>query len=491
MKLTDILNNLHAIQVSGNPEGIEIESIELDSRRVNGKSIFVAVKGFKLDGHDFIPGAISQGARVVIVEDDSKVPDELFTVNNCVKILVENSRRALAEASVALYDDPSAKLNLIGVTGTKGKTTTTFFIKKIIEASGKKCGLIGTNKYIVGEKEYNADRTTPEANVINKLLNEMVEEGCEFAVMEVSSHSIDLFRVHGLNFAAAILTNVTSDHLDYHKTFEAYRDAKVNLFSNLQENSNSIINADDKSAVHFISNSKGKVYTYGTASGSNYLMENVEFNLTGTTWNVTVEDEKWNLSTPLIGKFNAFNATAALVATHRLGIKKEDIIKGIGEMPQVPGRFEVLSGENKKVIIDYSHTADSLEKALQSIHHLISPGQKIVTVFGCGGDRDKTKRPEMGKIAEKYSDFVIVTSDNPRTEDPVAILKDIEAGMKKDNHKVIENRTEAIKEAVLNSDENSVVLIAGKGHETYQEINGVKHHFSDKEEALKYLRVMN
>ncbi len=491
MNLGQLLNSVDVIHVSGSAETKEIESIEIDSRKVKEKSIFVAIKGFNVDGHDYIPEAISRGAAAVVIEDDSKVPGELFIVNDTVKIVVQNSRKALSQLSNNLYGNPSSKLKLIGVTGTKGKTTTTFFIKNIIETAGKKCGLIGTNKYIVGNKEYVADRTTPEAHVINKLLAEMISEGCEYAVMEVSSHSIELLRVDDLNFHTAIFTNITSDHLDYHKTFEAYREAKSKLFSKLSPEANAVVNGDDTNWKFMIADSDANTIVFGANQQFNYVIKNVQFNLDGTRWEIEHNNSTVELRTDLIGKFNAYNATAAFCACVESGIPVDIVQKGIASMPQVPGRFEVLSKGKKKVIIDYSHTADSLEQALISIRHLVKETQPVVTVFGCGGDRDKTKRPVMGSIAEKYSDKVIVTSDNPRTENPSEIIEDIRKGMKSENYTVIEDREEAIKNSILESDDDAVVLIAGKGHENYQEINGVKHHFSDIETAKKYLSEIN
>ncbi len=487
MNLSKILNYIEAVHVSGNAEAKEIDAIELDSRKVKDGSIFVAIKGFRADGHEFIVQAIGGGASAVVLEDDSKVPNELFIVNDVVKIVVKDSRRALSSISNILFEKPSEKLKIIGVTGTKGKTTTAYFIKNIIEEAGKASGLIGTNKYIVGNKEYKATHTTPEANVINKLLREMLSEGCEYAVMEVSSHSIDLHRVSDIDFNCVVFTNITSDHLDYHKTFEGYRAAKAKLFEQLSGKAKAALNADDANAKFMADITKAEKIFYGSAADNNYIIKDIKYSLSGTEWKIIFGGKEFKMNTCLIGKFNAYNATAAFAACVESGIEPETAVRGISSMPQVPGRFEVLSKGNKKVIVDYSHTSDSLEQALKSVCHLLKADEKIYTVFGCGGDRDKTKRPVMGAIAEKYSDYVIVTSDNPRSEVPMKIIEDIIKGMKTKNFRVIENREEAIKFAVTGSPENAVILIAGKGHENYQEINGVRRYFSDKDMAIKYL----
>lgn len=491
MNLAQILNTVEVIQVSGNAESKEINAIEIDSRKVKDKSIFIALKGLITDGHKYIVQAISNGASAIVVEDDGAVPSEMFLVNDTVKILVQDSRKALSQIASSFYNFPSTKLKLIGITGTKGKTTTTYYLKNIIEHSGAKCGLIGTNKYLVGDREFKATHTTPEANIINYLLAEMVKDNCEFAVMEISSHSIAMKRVDNLDIDVMIFSNITSDHLDYHKTFENYRETKSEVFAKLKTSAKAVINLDDDSAKYFSDRTEAEVVFYGKNAGSAYQMFDINYTLEGTYWKVKCEDEVYNLSTKLIGEFNAYNATAAFAASAEAGIEKSLAVEGIKNAPQVPGRFETINHAGRTVIVDYSHTADSLEKALQAIRHLVGESKKVVTVFGCGGDRDKTKRPIMGRIAEEYSDSVIVTSDNPRTENPFAIIDEITAGMTTDKYKVIEKREEAIKEAIVSSEENTVILIAGKGHENYQEINGERTYFSDKETAEKFLSELN
>ncbi len=487
MLLSELLNNISVIQVAGSPEKVEVKSITVDSREVHPGCIFVAIKGFKQDGHKFIPQAVSKGASAIVLDNNDAEFDHLFKNNDVVKILVHNSRKTLAQLADALYNSPSQKLNLIGVTGTKGKTTTSYYIKHIFDNAGMKSGLIGTNKNIIDNIEVPSKLTTPEAYVINDLLNQMVSKDCTQCVMEVSSHSLELSRVEGLDFNIGIFTNITSDHLDFHSNFENYLSAKKIFFDNLKPAAKIIFNNDDPNSSKLLKNTVAERISYSVNNPSDIKINNVEYNLDGTKFQINYMNKTYDVETTLIGLFNAYNATAAFGATVYSGVKIEDVINGIKSTPQVPGRFEVIGSQNKKVIIDYSHTADSLDQALKAIKHIVKDTRPIYTVFGCGGDRDKTKRPIMGKIAEELSDFVYVTSDNPRTEDPNEIINQITKGLVHNNHKIVEDREEAIRSAINNSEDNAVILIAGKGHETYQEINGVRHFFSDKETAEKYL----
>ena len=487
MNLSILLNNVAVIQVTGNAELKEIQLITSNSAAVKENSLFIALKGIKTDGHQYIQEAINKGAQAIVLDNNSTLPDEYFTNLNVVKILVTDSRIALAEISNTFFGNPSKKLKLIGITGTKGKTTTSYFIRNILETAGKKSGLIGTNQNIVNKKIYSTKLTTPESNVINSLLNEMVNEECEYCVMEVSSHSLDLKRVYGLDFDAAVFTNITSDHLDYHSNFENYLSAKKILFDELKSDSVAVINKDDKSWSKLISNSSASILGFALTNDAEIKIKNIHYDLSGTSFEILFENKNYSIETKLIGLFNAYNATAAFGACVKLGVNPQSIIEGIKNTPQVPGRFEVIGSGDKKVIIDYAHTADSLEKALQAVHHIVKDERPIYTVFGCGGDRDKTKRPIMGSIADKLSDKLIITSDNPRTENPAAIINDILVGVKGNNYIVLEDREDAIKKAVLDSEDNAVILIAGKGHEDYQEINGIRNKFSDKEVAEKYL----
>lgn len=487
MELSKLINSIKAIQVTGVVERKDVESVVCDSKKVKRNSMFVAVTGFNADGHKYIMDAVNAGASVVVLEKDDVVADDFFIHNNVTKILVKNSREALSRAANAFYHEPSKKLSLLGITGTKGKTTTSYYVKNILQTAGYKAGLIGTIANYVGDIELKTTLTTPESNELHRLMAQMLNEGCTHCVMEVSSHSLALNRVNDLSFKGAVFTNLTSDHLDFHKTREEYLAAKKILFDILDGQAVALYNFDDENGKRIVSGSKAKSFSYGEKQGADFLLSDVEYDLDGTRFSVQYDGVKYSLTTTLVGEFNAYNAAAAFAICVLTGIKPEVAVEGIRTTPQVPGRFEAVALGKKKVIVDYSHTADSLEKALQALHKITGGKRKIYTVFGCGGNRDKTKRPIMGEIASRYSDKAIVTSDNPRFEEPMDIIKDITAGIKKNNYEVIENREEAIKKAVQDSEEDAVILIAGKGHETYQEIKGVRSHFSDKELAEKYL----
>ncbi len=487
MELTQLLNSLHVIQVTGEVQRRDVADIVYDSRKVQKNSVFVAIKGYKTDGHKFLQEAINNGAVAVVVEENSAIPDELITHSQIAKILVNNSRIALAELSKGFYKDPTSKLKLVGITGTNGKTTSTFILKNILQSVGHKTGLVGTIANYIGDVKVDSKLTTPESNDLNRFFYDMIEAGCSHAIMEVSSHSLFLNRVYGLDFSVAIFSNITSDHLDFHQTFDEYLNAKKILFDALSSTSFAIINSDDLNSNKIIKDSKAKIVTYGIADNSDYQIKNINYDLNGTDFTITNKNVDYKINTTLIGTFNAYNAASAFAAAHSLGIDASKIVEGIKSSPQVPGRFEVLGEGKKKVIVDYSHTADSLEKALQAVREIVKNKNQVVTVFGCGGDRDKTKRPVMGKVASDLSDKVFVTSDNPRTENPYEIIKDIIKGISKNNYEIEESREGAITKAIHSSDDDAVILIAGKGHENYQEINGVRNHFSDQEIALKYL----
>lgn len=487
MKLDKLIQNIEVISVIGNPENIEINDITNNSKEVNSGSLFVAVKGFTADGHKFITNAISNGAHAIVVDNEDESPEELFIQNNVVRIVVKESRKIFADLSCEFYEHPSKQLKLVGITGSNGKTTTSFYIKNLFETAGFNTGLLGTISNIVGEIEDESSLTTPESNTINRYLRNMVDAGITHCVMEVSSHSLFLDRVRGLNFDYAIFTNITSDHLDFHSDFENYLNAKKILFDNLDTSAKVIYNKDDANSSALLADCNNSSDSYGKEISSDFTIENVSYNLDGTSFALVSKESKYKFKTSLIGEFNAYNATCAAIIGVNEQYKNEIITRGINTTPQVPGRFEVVGEGNKKAVIDYSHTADSLEKALQAIHTIVAGSRSIHTVFGCGGDRDKTKRPIMGGIADKLSDKIYVTSDNPRSENPFEIIDEILSGVERENPNVVEDREAAIKSAICNSDENAVILIAGKGHEDYQLINGVKHHFSDKELAIKYL----
>jgi UDP-N-acetylmuramoyl-L-alanyl-D-glutamate--2,6-diaminopimelate ligase len=489
MKLTDLLNGIRAIQITGNIRNDEVSSIEYDSRKVVRNSVFVAIKGFKMDGHNFIQDALNKGAIAVVLDQDDSVPADLFKHNEAAKILVSDSRKSLAEISGIYFRHPSSKLNLIGITGTNGKTTTSYFLKNIFETAGYKSGLLGTISNYIGSRAVNSKLTTPESNNLNELLLEMVNEKCAFAVMEVSSHSLALKRVYGLNYNSAVFTNITMDHLDFHKTFENYLETKKILFDNLDENAFVVYNSDDDNSSKILTDCKARKYSYGTLSNTDFYLNNISYDLKGTSFTIRYNKNDYTITTTLVGAFNAYNACAAFAVAKLNDLEDDVIIKGINTTPQIPGRFEVITAGHKNVIVDYSHTPDSLEKTLSAIRSLNEEKREIVTVFGCGGNRDKIKRPGMGKIATALSNRVIITSDNPRDEDPFEIINDITSGVTKDNFEVIEDREEAIKTALEESHGNAIILIAGKGHEDYQEIKGERFHFSDKEIAAKYLNI--
>lgn len=487
MELTQLLNSVHAIQVTGEVQRRDAADIVYDSRKVQKNSVFVAIKGYKTDGHKFLQDAINKGAVAVVVENENSIPDEFVAHAQIAKIVVKDCRKALAELSRGFYKNPTNKLKLIGITGTNGKTTSTFILKNILQTAGYKTGLVGTIANYVGDQKIDSKLTTPESNDLNRMFYDMISAGCSHAIMEVSSHSLILNRVYGLDFSAAIFSNITSDHLDFHNTFDEYLKAKKILFDGLSSNSFAIINSDDVSANEIVKDSKAKVITYGISDNSDYQIKNIKYDLNGTDFTISNNKIEYSINTSLIGTFNAYNAASAFATAHSLGVNANKIIEGIKSSPQVPGRFEVIGKGKKKVIVDYSHTADSLEKALQAIREIVKDKNQIVTVFGCGGDRDKTKRPIMGKVASDMSDKVFVSSDNPRTENPYDIIKDIIKGISKNNYEIEENREEAIAKAIQSSNDDAVILIAGKGHENYQEINGIRNHFSDQEIALKYL----
>ncbi len=488
MLLTEILNKINVIQIAGNPAGIEVTAVEYDSGKIIPGAVFIAIKGFKKDGHSFIQESINKKASAVVIENDSFVPDDLIISAGAVKILVADSRKAMAEISNFFYDEPSKKINLTGVTGTNGKTTSTFILKSIFESAGYKTGLIGTIENYIGEEIIQSQLTTPESNDLNRIFVKMRQAGCDYAVMEVSSHSLVLKRVHNIHFKSAVFTNLTPEHLDFHGDFSNYLKAKKILFDMLPGDSRIIYNADDLHSVDLIKDSTSAKYSFGAVASADFRISDVNYDLSGTSFNLHFSGRDHSIKTSLVGDFNSYNATSAFAVAKLNGIDDEAIVEGIKSAPQVPGRFEVLTNGSRKVVIDYSHTPDSLEKALLVIRKLSSSKNPVITVFGCGGNRDKQKRPVMGKIATELSDQVIITSDNPRFEKPDSIIEEIKSGIIKNNYKVIENREEAIETAIRNAGKNAIILIAGKGHEQYQEVNGVRKHFSDKETATRLLR---
>jgi UDP-N-acetylmuramoyl-L-alanyl-D-glutamate--2,6-diaminopimelate ligase len=482
MKFSELIKNISSVKTQCEKD-FEVEGLTYDSRNVKNNFVFFAIKGFKMDGNKFIDTAVQNGAKAV-------VSSENVSLNNYV--ITNDVRQAMAEMSCAFYDNPSHKLNLIGVTGTNGKTTTTYLLKKIFETSGYTTGLMGTIDYLFGDKKVGSKLTTPESIEINYMLNEMVRAKITHCIMEVSSVALELKRVHGLKFKAGIFTNLTSEHLDFHENMTNYYTAKKILFDELPAESIAISNKDDSYGENILSDCKAPKYFYSIQNQSDFKAENISIDTAGLEFNVNINNSKYYFETSLTGKFNVYNCLAAISTSLSLEIKVENIQKALKDIEPVNGRFNIIRLPNDaSAIIDYSHTSDSLKNAIEAAIEIISDrgrSGRVITIFGCGGNRDTTKRPVMGNIATELSDYVIITSDNPRLENPDAIIKEIVAGIhEKNNYETIVNREKAIKRGMEISQPGDLILICGKGHETYQEINGVKNHFDDKEMVEKYL----
>lgn len=474
--LRDILYKCSIDEMAGNTH-LAIEKITFDSRAIVKHTLFVAIKGTASDGHDYIDKAIASGANAIICE---KLPKELSDEVTYVK--VENSAATLGIVAANFYDNPSSELKLIGITGTNGKTTVASLLHQLFLLLDKKAGLLSTVQILVNKEVYPATHTTPDPLTINSYLRKMVDAGCKYCFMEVSSHGLVQNRVTGLEFDGAVFTNITHDHLDYHKTFTEYIHAKQLLFNGLSKSAFALVNSDDKNSVKMVEKTSAKVYHYALKSSADYKAKILESQLNGTLLSIN-NQEVW---TQLTGKFNAYNLSAVYGVADLLGMEKLQLLTAISTLKPVTGRFQYIISKTKvTAIIDYAHTPDALKNVLNTIGGLRTGNEKVITVVGCGGDRDKSKRPEMARIAAELSNQTLLTSDNPRTEDPEAILNDMEAGLDpslKAKTLRISDRQQAIKTAVALAQEGDIILIAGKGHETYQEINGVKHHFDDMEE---------
>lgn len=474
-KLSDILYKVRIVALSGSTD-IIINEIQIDSRKVSEGSLFIAIKGVNSDGHQFINKAIEQGAIAVICED---LPSQLY---NSTIIQVNDSAEAAGLIAHNFYDQPTTKLKLIGVTGTNGKTTIATLLYKLFSCLSYKCGLISTVQNIIKDRIIPSTHTTPDPINLNYLLKLMVDSGCEYAFMEVSSHAIHQKRIGGLEFTGALFSNITHDHLDYHKTFDEYIKAKKAFFDGLTSSAFAITNLDDKRGMVMLQNTAAKKYTYSLKSPSDFKGKILENSLTGLF--MTVNDLEVHFR--LIGEFNAYNLLAVYGAAVCIGENKEDVLQCLSSLTGAEGRFDYIISPNESIIgiIDYAHTPDALINVLSTIKKLKKGTEQLITVVGCGGDRDKKKRPIMAEVACEHSDKVIFTSDNPRSEDPQAILEDMEAGLKssaKRKYVSIIDRRQAIKTAVNMAGPEDIVLIAGKGHEKYQDIKGVKYHFDDKE----------
>ncbi|BCY27371.1 UDP-N-acetylmuramoyl-L-alanyl-D-glutamate--2,6-diaminopimelate ligase [Flavobacterium okayamense] len=483
--LKDILYKVPIEAVQGSTD-IAVNKIEFDSRKVELNDVFVAIRGTLSNGHDFIEKAVNQGAIAIICE---KFPDKI--INGVTYVKVENSNEALAHLANNFYDNPSTKLRLVGVTGTNGKTTIASLLYQMFKKAGYKVGLLSTVKIMVDETEHKATHTTPDSLTINNYLNEMVEVGCEFCFMEVSSHGIHQKRTEGLHFEGGIFTNLSHDHLDYHKTFAEYRDVKKSYFDNLPKSAFAITNVDDKNGSVMLQNTKAKKIAYAIKSYADYKAQVLENQFTGLLLKIN-NNEVW---TKLIGSFNAYNLLAIYATAVELGIEQNEALRLLSELESVSGRFQYFISNGKiTAIVDYAHTPDALENVLNTINDIRTKNEELITVVGCGGDRDKTKRPIMAKIASELSTKAIFTSDNPRTEDPETIIEEMEKGVEAQNFKKtvsILDRKQAIKTACQFAQANDIILIAGKGHETYQEINGVRHDFDDLKIVKELLNQLN
>ena len=481
IKLVEILKGIEVVSVSGTKNKV-ISGIEFDSRKVQKNSLFVAVKGYKTDGHNFISPALASGASAVICETLPENPEKTVCW-----IKTGDSAKALGLAASNFYGNPSSSLRLVGVTGTNGKTTIATLLYRMFIRLGYKCGLFSTVCNYINGKELDATHTTPDPVQLNRLLSEMVNEGCDYAFMEVSSHSADQKRIAGLNFEGAIFTNLTHDHLDYHKTFDNYLAAKKSFFDLLPANAFALVNADDRNGRVMLQNCKARHYTFSVRGMADYRCNIIEQSFGGMGLKIQGE-EVW---TRFIGDFNASNLLAVYSASELLGAAKKEILTVLSDLHPVPGRLEVIKSPGGiSGIVDYAHTPDALLNVIDTINKIREGGVQLITVVGAGGDRDRTKRPKMAAISAEGSTKVILTSDNPRSEDPEKIIDEMEAGITPDlKRKVlrITNRHEAIKTAVMLANRGDVILIAGKGHETYQEIMGVKNHFDDREELKNAL----
>ena len=485
MLLKNLLTALSVRQIQG-PVDRQVDSVAYDSRRVQKNGLFVALRGEKSDGHDFIEQAIEKGAVAVVAERAQSQPR--ITV-----VEVENTRTALADLGASFYGFPAKKLKMAGVTGTNGKTTTTFLIKHICEKAGMRCGLIGTVRYEIGERVLPATRTTPESLDVQELLAQMVGAGCKAAAMEVSSHALAQDRTRGLEWDVAVFTNLTQDHLDFHGTMENYYEAKVKLFTQLpgqqkKRKAVSVINIDDRYGAQLVDRleKKAAVVTYGMGARADFRASSYRMEFGGTSYQLDARGKSYLVRVPLIGRFNVANSLAALAAANALGISLRDAVVSLGKSPQVPGRLEAVPARRQfQVFVDYAHTPDALLNVIKTLREL-GP-RRLIVVFGCGGDRDRQKRPLMGEVVDQNADHAIITSDNPRKEDPDAIIAEVEKGFRSNHYEKIVDRAGAITRAIERAQPRDVVLIAGKGHENYQEFADHTVPFDDMQIAKRAL----
>lgn len=479
MKIEDLLAKVEPVRVVG-PTDTDITGVNIDSRKVKAGDMFIAISGTQTDGHQFIPKAVEQGAVAVACQH---MPEQI--VAGVTYVLLLDTEDAVGKIATQFYGDPTTKLKLVGVTGTNGKTTIATLLYEMFRKMGYRCGLCSTVCNYIEDTPYPATQTTPDPITLNALLGRMVEEGCEYAFMECSSHAIHQKRIGGLTFAGGIFTNLTRDHLDYHKTFLNYRNAKKAFFDGLPAAAFAITNVDDKNGMIMVQNTKAVVKTYSQTRMADFHARILEMDFDG----MLLEINGREAHVRLVGKFNVSNLLAIYGAAIMLGKEPMEVLTVLSGLSSVSGRFETIrSKEGVTAIVDYAHTPDALENVLEAIHEVLQNRGRIITVCGAGGNRDHGKRPQMAAIAAKLSDRLIITSDNPRFEEPQAIINDMLAGLGEDDKPrtlSIVDRHEAIKTAVMMAQKGDVILIAGKGHETYQDVQGVKHHFDDKEEVMK------
>lgn len=451
---------------------IEINDIKYDSRNVEAGDLFFCITGYNTDGHAYAKKAVDAGAVAVVVTD---YQDGI----SAVQIKVDDGRQAMALAAAKFFGYPAMRMSMVGITGTNGKTTTTYMVKQIAEKAGKKVGLMGTIVNMIGDEKLHTERTTPESIDLHRLLKRMADEGCDMAVMEVSSHSLSLKRVYGIEYDVAVFTNLTQDHLDFHKTWQDYVAAKSMLFEQARV---SIINEDDDSAANMIAAASHEVMRFAVKQPAQYSAKNIDLTASSVAYDVDLGTKTMHIKVPIPGVFTVYNSLGAALAAYALGLETYFIESGLREMPAVAGRFELLDthGQGYDIILDYAHTPDSLENTLVTIREF-APA-RVITVFGCGGNRDSGKRPQMGAIAAQLSDYVVITSDNPRFEEPQFIIDQIVGGFAGTDveYTCIENRREAMKHAMESAKQGDIILLAGKGHEDYQEIKGVKYDFDEK-----------
>lgn len=481
MIIQDLIKNCEIVSIKGDINK-NVSSIEFDSRKVDNSSLFVCIKGYSVNGHDFIQTAYDKGVRAFLIEDD------VDYIDGCTFIKVKDTRKEMATVSSNLFNNPTKELSVIGVTGTNGKTSISTFLKELLELNKSKVGLVGTISINNGKEIIESKNTTPESADLQKHFRTMVESGCKYCAMEVSSHSLMLHRVDATDFKIGIFTNLTPDHLDFHNTLDEYRKAKELLFH--KTSLANIINVDDEGGqkiIESIKDLKTPLYTYGIDNKADFMATDININASGTSYKLITPTYQADIYVPVPGKFTVYNTLAVISACYMLNIPKEIIIEGLSSTKGVPGRFEsVKNDKGIHVIVDYAHTPDALENVIKTARGFAN--NRVITVFGCGGDRDNSKRPMMGKIADELSDIAILTSDNPRTENPHQIIEHVLKGMSSDNYEVVIDRKEAIQRAINLAEKDDIILIAGKGHETYQIIGTEKKHFDDKEIAREFLK---